>query len=177
MKKHLLSMYGNFCKNKEIIDLGKTTYETSTIETTDTDEFFAMGGTYETRSQENTDPDEFIFGPTSITKSVEATDEDEFIFCGPTMVTENVENSDPDEFLLQGPTNLTFTQENTDEDEFLSDILSDFNNKDFDGMEKEFNKIKSRLVKLLFIVSENIVYIIFKLESIILTLIPLLLAS
>ena len=34
MKKHLLSMYGNFCKNKEIIDLGKTTYETSTIETT-----------------------------------------------------------------------------------------------------------------------------------------------
>lgn len=132
MKKHLLSMYGNFCKNKEIIDLGKTTYETSTIETTDTDEFFAMGGTYETRSQENTDPDEFIFGPTSITKSVEATDEDEFIFCGPTMVTENVENSDPDEFLLQGPTNLTFTQENTDEDEFLSDILSDFNNKDFD---------------------------------------------
>ena len=95
MKKHLLSMYGNFCKNKEIIDLGKTTYETSTIETTDTDEFFAMGGTYETRSQENTDPDEFIFGPTSITKSVEATDEDEFIFCGPTMVTENVENSDP----------------------------------------------------------------------------------
>lgn len=93
MKKHLLSMYGNFCKNKEIIDLGKTTYETSTIETTDTDEFFAMGGTYETRSQENTDPDEF---------------------------------------LLQGPTNLTFTQENTDEDEFLSDILSDFNNKDFD---------------------------------------------
>ena len=75
---------------------------------------------------------EFIFGPTSITKSVEATDEDEFIFCGPTMVTENVENSDPDEFLLQGPTNLTFTQENTDEDEFLSDILSDFNNKDFD---------------------------------------------
>ncbi len=43
MKKHLLSMYGNFCKNKEIIDL-KTTYETSTIETTDTDEFFAMGG-------------------------------------------------------------------------------------------------------------------------------------
>ena len=93
MKKHLLSMYGNFCKNKEIIDLGKTTYETSTIETTDTDEFFAMGGTYETRSQENTDPEEF---------------------------------------LLQGPTNLTFTQENTDEDEFLSDILSDFNNKDFD---------------------------------------------
>jgi len=48
------------------------------------------------------------------------------------MVTENVESSDPDEFLLQGPTNLTFTQENTDEDEFLSDVLSEFNNKDFD---------------------------------------------
>lgn len=112
MRKHLLSMYGDFCKNREMIDLGKTTYETNTIEITD--------------------PDEFTFGPTSITKSVEATDEDEFIFCGPTMVTESVENSDPDEFLLQGPTYLTFTQENTDADEFLSNVLSDFNNKDFD---------------------------------------------
>lgn len=37
-------MYGNFCKNKEIIDLGKTTYETSTIETTDTDEFLQWEG-------------------------------------------------------------------------------------------------------------------------------------
>ena len=113
MKKHLLSMYGYFCKNKKIIDLGKTTYETSTVETTDVDEFFAIGGTYETRSQEDSDPDEFIS-------------------CGPTMVTENVESSDPDEFLLQGPTKITFTQENTDEDEFLSDVLSDFHNKDFD---------------------------------------------
>ena len=102
MKKHLLSMYGNFCKNKEIIDLGKTTYETSTIETTDTDEFFAMGGTYETRSQENTDPDEFIFGPTSITKSVEATDEDEFIFCGPTMVTEMLKTQIQMNFYYKG---------------------------------------------------------------------------
>lgn len=113
MKKHLLSMYGDFCKNKKMIDLGKTTYETSTVETTDADEFFAIGGTYETRSQEDSDPDEFIS-------------------CGPTMVTENVESSDPDEFLLQGPTKITFTQENTDEDEFLSDVLSDFHNKDFD---------------------------------------------
>lgn len=48
------------------------------------------------------------------------------------MVTENVESSDPDEFLSQGPTKITFTQENTDEDEFLSDVLSDFHNKDFD---------------------------------------------
>jgi hypothetical protein len=95
MRKHLLSTYGNLCKSEKIKDLGKTTYETSTVETTDADEFFMIGGTYETRSQEN---------------------------------------SDPDEFLLQGPTNLTFTQENTDEDEFLSDVLSDFDNKDFDGI-------------------------------------------
>ena len=112
MKKHLLSMYGDFCKSKKMIDLGKTTYETSTVETTDADEFFAIGGTYETRSQENSDPDEFTFGPTSITKSAEATDEDEFIFCGPTIATETVESSDADEF--------------------LPDVLNDFNNKDFD---------------------------------------------
>ncbi len=41
-------------------------------------------------------------------------------------------DKNPDEFLLQGPTKITFTQENTDEDEFLSDVLSDFHNKDFD---------------------------------------------
>ena len=92
MKKHLLSMYGGFCKNKKMVDLGKTTYETSAVETTDADEFLAIGGTYETRSQEISDPDEYTLGPTSITKSVEA----------------------------------------TDEDEFLSDVVSDFNNKDFD---------------------------------------------
>ena len=62
-------------------------------------------------------------------------------------------------------------------EKYINNWKEYYSNKDFDGMEKEFNKIKSRLVKLLFIVSENIVYIIFKLESIILTLIPLLLAS
>ena len=80
MKKHLLSMYGDFCKNKKVVDLGKTTYETSTVETTDADEFLAIGGTYETRSQEISDPDEYTLGPTSITKSVEATDEDEYTY-------------------------------------------------------------------------------------------------
>lgn len=66
MKKHLLSMYGGFCKNKKVVDLGKTTYETSTVETTDADEFLAIGGTYETRSQEISDPDEYTLGPTSV---------------------------------------------------------------------------------------------------------------
>lgn len=113
MKKHLLNLYGDFCENITMTDSGKTTYETSTVEITDSDEFLVLGGTYETRSQENSDPDEFIF-------------------CGPTMLTENVENSDADEFLLQGPTKLTFTQENADADEFLPDILSDCNNIDFD---------------------------------------------
>ena len=113
MKKHLLSMYGDFCKNKKMIDLGKTTYETSTVETTDADEFWSIGVTYETRSQENSDLDEFSF-------------------LGPTYATKSAENSDTDEFFLQGPTNLTFTNENTDEDEFLPDILSVSNNIDFD---------------------------------------------
>lgn len=114
MKRHILSTYGDFCEKSRTIDLGKTTYETSTVEVSDPDEFLVMGVTQETRSQESSDPDEFLLGPTNITKSVEATD--------------------ADEFLLKGPTKLTFIQENTDEDEFLPDILNGNYLNDFDDI-------------------------------------------
>lgn len=50
MKKHLLSTYGCFCESVKLKDLGKTTYETSSVETTDADEFLGIGVTTETRS-------------------------------------------------------------------------------------------------------------------------------
>lgn len=68
MRKHLLSLYGDLHKIEKTEDLGKTTYETSTIETTDVDEFCAMEVTHETRNKESSDPDEFFLqGPTNLT--------------------------------------------------------------------------------------------------------------
>lgn len=114
MIRHILSKYSekNESNRKKIIGEipGKTTYETSTIEISDPDEFFDSGSTLETRTKESSDPDEFILGPTDITKSIEATDSDEFVF-GPTVLTENVELSDPDEFVTAGPTKGTFSSE------------------------------------------------------------------
>lgn len=115
MKKHILSTYGELYKMNIKVDLGKTTYETSTVEVSDQDEFMMMGVTQETRSQENSDPDEFFYS-------------------GPTMLTESVENSDADEFLLEGPTTKTFSQENTDEDEFSPYCLNGNYLSDFDDI-------------------------------------------
>lgn len=115
MKKHILSTYGELRKISTMVDLGKTTYETSTVEVSNQDEFMMIGATQETRGQENSDPDEFFY-------------------CGPTMLTESAENSDSDEFLLEGHTKQTFTQENTDEDEFLTVCLNDNYLSDFDDI-------------------------------------------
>lgn len=102
MKKHILSGFADCCVKKNFYSeiLGRTTYETSTIEVSDPDEFLGMGSTVETRSTENDDPDEFLLGPTNFTKSIETSDSDEFLF-GPTVITETVELSDPDEFIVR----------------------------------------------------------------------------
>lgn len=114
MRKHILSNYseqlfGDNLKNSEV--LGKTTYETSTVEVSD--------------------PDEFRFGPTNLTKTIENTDSDDFTF-GPTMLTEQVENSDPDEFVIMGFTRKTFSKEDSDPDEFLYRFESKYCENDFD---------------------------------------------
>ena len=116
MIKHILSKYSEKdidIRKKAVKDTpGKTTYETSTIEISDPDEFFDMGSTLETRTKENSDPDEFVLGPT--------------------ILTENVEVSDPDEFEAAGPTKSTFTKEDSDPDEFLVDDAGICSNGDFD---------------------------------------------
>lgn len=134
MRKHILSNYseqlfGDNLKNSEV--LGKTTYETSTVEVSDHDEFINIGSTMETRVKEDSDPDEFRFGPTNLTKTIENTDSDDFTF-GPTMLTEQVENSDPDEFVIMGFTRKTFSKEDSDPDEFLYRFESKFCENDFD---------------------------------------------
>lgn len=106
MIRHVLSKYSE--KNEDNRKksygeiLGKTTYETSTIEISDSDEFFGIGSTLETRTKEDSDPDEFVLGPTTLTENVELSDPDEFVTAGPTNGTFSSEDSDPDEFLVVG---------------------------------------------------------------------------
>lgn len=106
MIRHILSKYSEKDKDvrkKVVKDTpGKTTYETSTIEISDPDEFFDMESTLETRTKENSDPDEFVLGPTLLTENVELSDPDEFVTAGPTKGTFSSEDSDPDEFLVDG---------------------------------------------------------------------------
>ena len=114
MRKHILSIYADkiFDANDGKLDFfGKTTYETSTVEVSD--------------------PDEFGCGPTNLTKTLENTDADEFCF-GPTMVTEQVENSDWDEIMDMGPTNSTFSKEDSDYDEFGYEFVNCSCEEDFD---------------------------------------------
>ena len=112
MKKHILHKYSNNCKYKNAEKSVKTTYETSSIEVSDEDEFFCVGHTIETRVRETSDPDEFILGTT--------------------LITETVETSDPDEFVAMGPTNSTFSSEDTDLDEFFAGCIQNYNIGDFD---------------------------------------------
>ncbi len=104
MIRHILSKYSEKEKydRQKVVNKnpGETTYETSTIEISDPDEFFGMESTLETRTKENSDPDEFVLGPTVVTENVELSDPDEFVDAGPTKGTFSSEDSDPDEFLV-----------------------------------------------------------------------------
>jgi hypothetical protein len=133
--QHILCKYAK--KNQSVKTMscnennGKTTYETSTLEVSDPDEFFDSGSTLETRSQESSDADEFVMEATSLTENVESSDADEFMM-ETTSLTENVENSDPDEFVCAGPTKGTFSSEDSDPDEFIVSILEENVDEDFD---------------------------------------------
>lgn len=97
MKKHLLSMHGEFWKSKKTIDLRQPLYEKSKIEKTAAYELFAIGGTYETSSVENSDPDEFLLQRLSnSTFTQENIDEDEFVLNS----LSNINDRDFDEILL-----------------------------------------------------------------------------
>lgn len=136
MKKHILSQYSEKISDAylEGLDtLGKTTYETSTVEISDPDEFVVTGNTIETRVKEDSDPDEFRLESTSLIKTLENADSDEFMI-GPTMLTEQVENSDPDEFVVMGPTKGTFSKEDSDPDEFMCGFFNSYYNQDFDEL-------------------------------------------
>lgn len=132
MKDHILSRYKSDFVNTLQSVSGKTTFETSSIEISDPDDFYWT--TSETRASESTDQDEFCIGQTDITKSVENSDEDEFCLRNSmTILTENVENSDSDEFSFDGATNTTFTVELSDPDEFsTSSKIIPYTGEDFD---------------------------------------------
>lgn len=132
MQVHILSRYKSDFTNTLKSVLGRTTFETSSIEISDPDEFYGI--TSETRASENTDEDEFCLGMIDITKSVENSAEDEFhLRNSMTILTENVENSDSDEFRFEVVTNTTFTVELSDSDEFsMSGKIIPYAGEDFD---------------------------------------------
>ena len=102
MKKHILSNYIKAVKYSSSMSK-ESTYLTSTIETSDPDEFVFMsvGG--------NTIPDR------TITHSIETTDPDDFI-TDSTLESRQIETSDPD--FYYDTTQTTFILEKSDPDEF-----------------------------------------------------------
>lgn len=100
LRKHVLSNYAEVTrlnsyelKNKK----DTTSYETSTIESSDDDEFI---------------------GSTIITELIEVSDPDSLFRSEGTIETRNIETSDPDQFNMSEGTWLTFEEENSDPDEF-----------------------------------------------------------
>lgn len=131
LKKHILSKYGS-TYNLQKVEMfpinvnGITTYETSTVEISDTDEKI-VSGTKETRNIENSDAD-MVFGSTELTKSIELSDADEIVESEKhlyrankgTSLTETIEVSDQDEYVCGEKTQTTFVVETSDADEFYS---------------------------------------------------------
>ena len=75
MRKHILSNYSEKkdISIREVVSefyQGKTTYETGTIENTDTDEFVVKDSTVLTETIENTDTDGFVNLSTEETRSI-----------------------------------------------------------------------------------------------------------
>ncbi|WP_313560485.1 hypothetical protein [Ruminiclostridium cellobioparum] len=114
--------YTDYTKKIKVIDkifdkgFAPGTVETAVRETSDPDEFIALGPTFETRSREDcSDSDEaYLLGPTMLTESGEPQDEDELYIDFPINFSYSKEN-----MISLGPTKQTFTSEPSDEDEYM----------------------------------------------------------
>ena len=131
LKKHILSKYSskyNIQKMEmfSVNDDGRTTYETRTVEISDTDEKI-VSRTKQAKKKKDSDV-YMVLGSTELTKNVDLSDSDERVerennFSNTraiTALTETIEVSDPDEYVCNASTQTTFTVETSDPDEFYS---------------------------------------------------------
>ncbi|MFA7466921.1 MAG: hypothetical protein WCY82_01490 [Desulfotomaculaceae bacterium] len=94
------------------------TVNTRSVENSDPDELYVIGGSGLKEDVEDSDPDEmWLIGVTKQTFTIEDGDPDEYCALGDTRFTKTIEESDPDEMYELGGTRKTATVEDSDPDE------------------------------------------------------------